>query len=337
MPFVGAPKLVVDGTDVVTVFNDHGNPRTTRISWKSPAPTKTAPPIGTNAPACAAAVGRVYCAASQYVYNASIRGGARATTTSTRSRGAVAAAAIGAGGVHALVAWLEQHASTEGLRHVAMGRVDDGEPFQISEEGSGATWVDIAEQGERAVVVSIDARTSMVPVHAREVRILADGKVKLEPDVVVSVGGAPGVGIRVAAGAAAKGTVFALLPDAKDAHDFGLSLIRLEEPFREESPRSWSVYPNGLDPAPVAASRRGEAIWTAFARPAAAIAARVIVEIARVDDAGGLQQVGISMPTEAPSELSVAVDPRDALWLAVGGSNEVTLERWECPTKSKPK
>ena len=53
------------------------------------------------------------------------------------------------------------------------------------------------------------------------------------------------------------GPSWSLLPIAKDVGSFGLAIVRLDEPPRVDEPVVWSMYPNGLDPAPIAAASGG--------------------------------------------------------------------------------
>jgi hypothetical protein len=166
------------------------------------------------------------------------------------------------------------------------------------------------------------------------VRAAGDGKPILGKDVVVTVGGAPERGVRIAGGiGGAHGYV--LLPEAKDARDFGLSLVRLDEPLREDLPRTWTMYPNGIDPAPTATASQSGVMWAAFARPANPSGKPIVVELGRTlnRESGNLVTAGISQPAETPTDLGVAVDPRGGVWLTIATVNATTLERWECPRK----
>jgi hypothetical protein len=63
------------------------------------------------------------------------------------------------------------------------------------------------------------------------------------------------------------GDAVALLPTAKDFHDFGLAQLLLESNGGEAAEPQWQLYPNGLDPAPVATTRMCGKTFMLFARP----------------------------------------------------------------------
>jgi hypothetical protein len=134
------------------------------------------------------------------------------------------------------------------------------------------------------------------------------------------------------------GVGLGLLPIAKDVGDFGLALVRIDDPPKVDEPMAWSIYPNGLDPAPVAAAvdtpaSGGPVTWIARVRPATRDPASVkILEIGSVA-AGSLQFVAryiVPGTSGVIKEASLLADGRGGLWLSwldVAGS---WLERLVC-------
>ncbi len=143
--------------------------------------------------------------------------------------------------------------------------------MRISEDGSGATAVDLAVRGPSLLALSIDARAALTAMHVRSV--VYEGAAKLGEDAVVFVGGP---GDRQTGGTLA---VPASGPGCAAAHrqgrfDFGLAIVRLDDPPHVDEPTVWSMYPNGLDPAPIAVATRPRGPWVARVRPRAASLAR---------------------------------------------------------------
>src|SRR5262249_20799214 len=126
----------------------------------------------------------------------------------------------------------------------------------------------LAARGASVLALTIDARTALTAMHVREIRY--DGHARLGEDVVVFVGGPGERRTAPALLVPTSGPVWGLLPIAKDVGTFGLALVRFEDPPRVDEPTFWSIYPNGLDPAPVAATPGNGAEWVARVRPAAA-------------------------------------------------------------------
>src|SRR5262249_42940331 len=134
------------------------------------------------------------------------------------------------------------------------------------EDGSGATYVDLAPRGDGLIALTIDARVAMTPAHARPLT-LDQGKLAIGKDAVIFVGGSAerhNAGTLVTAN---DGTAFSLIPVSEGAPRFGLAPLRIDDPPADDSSVVWSFYPNGLDPAAVAATRGESAMHVARVRP----------------------------------------------------------------------
>ena len=64
-----------------------------------------------------------------------------------------------------------------------------------------------------------------------------------------------------------EGVMFALVAVANAYNAFGMAAVQLPLPPTEDLPVAWSLYPEGLDPAPLAASRGVSPIRIARVRP----------------------------------------------------------------------
>ena len=193
----------------------------------------------------------------------------------------IAAAPLGDG--HAVVAYLADRKTTEGVVMVAYAVLDDGEPVRLSEDGSGATFVTLVPRGDGVLAAYVDARSVLTPVHARTLT-RQEGALRLGPDAVVFVGGAPEGLPRLALAAPKQGPALALLPMPEGARQFGMAVIRIDDPPADDEPFGWSLYPEGLRPAPVAATHVGGRPYFARVRPASdARGAPHVLELGRLD------------------------------------------------------
>jgi len=139
----------------------------------------------------------------------------------------------------------------------------------LSSEGSGASSVALAASGTGLVAVMLDLRSAMSPVHARTIEIAESGPARLGPDVVVFVGPSPEGHSEIAAAPSPEGPI-AFIPFAPDTSSFGLSSLLIgKEPHLDAAVR-WRMYPNGIEPAPVAGAVLCGRTWVAYARPSAA-------------------------------------------------------------------
>ena len=144
--------------------------------------------------------------------------------------------------------------------------LNDGPPVRLSEEGSGATSIELVERDYQIVALTVDARVAMAPTHARVLRVQG-GKLEVGKDAVIFVGGPAE---RHTTGTLAfdkEGVMFALVAVANAYNAFGMAAVQLPLPPTEDLPVAWSLYPDGLDPAPLAASRGVSPIRVARVRP----------------------------------------------------------------------
>lgn len=142
----------------------------------------------------------------------------------------------------------------------------EAEVLDASADGHGATSVNLVHGTPHPRLVVLEGRTSMSPIHSRVVRV-TPRRMLLEPNEIVWIG--PGshdlTEIHAIAGQAGSTVVF--LPTQKDFHDFGLAQLLIKKDGGESNEPQWQVYPNGLDPAPVATAHFCQEDYVIFARP----------------------------------------------------------------------
>jgi hypothetical protein len=142
----------------------------------------------------------------------------------------------------------------------------DGHPtLELTPDGAGASSVAIARHGEGLLVVAIDGRSAMTPVHARKLR-WKDGHPELDPDVVTWVGGPAQTWTEIVLGSS-RGRAFAHVPIERDVTHFGLATVDVGEDPKMDSSVSFFDYPNGIDLAPAAAIELCGRSYLSFARP----------------------------------------------------------------------
>lgn len=167
---------------------------------------------------------------------------------------------------HDLVAFIKE-IDDAALAHVWVGRPGEkGKVLRLSPEGSGATSVAIVHGSQHPRVIVLAGRTGMSPLHLREVRVTDNGATLGEDEVVwVGPGSHPLTEIHALEGR--HGRTIAFLPTAKDFNDFGLAQLAIPARGGEIKQPGWRIYPNGLDPAPVAAAKICGDGYLLYARP----------------------------------------------------------------------
>jgi hypothetical protein len=106
----------------------------------------------------------------------------------------------------------------------------------------------------------------MSPLHVREI-IVTGFAAALCEDEVVWVGPGSHPLTEIHALESQGGSAVAFLATAKDFNDFGLAQLSIAAQGGEIQPPGWRIYPNGLDPAPVATSQICKGHYVLYARP----------------------------------------------------------------------
>jgi hypothetical protein len=150
---------------------------------------------------------------------------------------------------------------------VAMLWLDGEEALRLSPEGAAASSVAVAATDDGLIASYIEGRSGMSPVHARRLRMKGKKPV-LDDDVVAWIGGSAQSLTEIVGGSSSAGEAWAFVPLERDATRFGLAEIRLGSEPQMGAPVTWRAYPNGLDPAPLAAAEACGGTMVAYAQPA---------------------------------------------------------------------
>lgn len=141
-----------------------------------------------------------------------------------------------------------------------------GERLLLTPEGSQATSVNLVPSNGDLLAIVLEGRTSMSPIHAR--RLLLRGKVPhVREDVVVWVGPPSQPLSEVVSLAGPQGDAWAFLTLERSITEFGLAWFRVAGDPEMDVEVSWLTYPNGINPAPVAAGTACGRSLVLFARP----------------------------------------------------------------------
>jgi hypothetical protein len=182
---------------------------------------------------------------------------------------------------------------------------------------SGATSVTLVPNGTTPLVLTLEGRTSMSPVHAQQLRV-APQRVNVPEDQVVWVGPGSETLTELTAVPTTQGRTLALLATARNITDFGLGQFVVDESPKTVDVVNWLAYPNGIDPAPVAALSLCGASYVFFARPSDARPhSPQELRVSRVDG-GKVGDGEIIAHSRAFNDISVAPRPDGAVlsWTA---------------------
>jgi hypothetical protein len=282
-----------------------------------------------SSPPCSVAGADIFCMDAQGAVTRTPRSAVLGTVVGKGRPGSRVAAATLAGS-HALVAYIAERKTPEMTVSEAFASVDGAPPVRISEEGSGATVVTLAPRGAGVVAMLLDGRAAMTPVHARALEYRGD-KLEEGPDAVVFVGGGAERQTSGVLALGPAGSAFALVPIAGES-GFGMAAVHLGDPPVTDEKTAWSIYPNGLDPAPIAATVGVSPIRVARLRPVTARADSARgVELGKLDDAGAFTPYGMISTTGRVSSLEIAVDAARSLWIYYTDAAGSWLERRMCP------
>jgi hypothetical protein len=324
--FVGAGQALM----AELVFNEASRPRFSGIPFTQRRSFMDVPmPPKTSLPGCAVLSNFVYCPdANGEIHRTE---GGEKDTVVARGRAGTPLSVAKIAPDHVLLAYIRDETTTEGVVRVAEVKLDDGPPVRLSEEGSGATHLEVLSRGESALALTLDGRTAMTPTHVRVVRAL-DGKASLSRDAVVFVGGPAERNTRGRIALSADGAAFVLAPLAHPVEGFGLAVVRLSDPPTEDEPAVWSMYPNGVDPAPLAVTRSVSPIRIARVRPSASEpGASLLLEVGELSPAGEFHAKCILAEAAYIKDVELDVDREGAMWLFWRDTRGSHLERRALP------
>ena len=119
---------------------------------------------------------------------------------------------------------------------------------------------------------------------------------------------------------------------ANSADAFGMAAVRLSPSPTEDEPVAWSLYPNGLDPAALAASRGVSPIRVARVRPSAREpdASRVL-EVGDLAPSGQFSAKCVLAQAAYIKDVKLEIDRQGAMWLFWRDTHGSHFERRALP------
>jgi hypothetical protein len=332
--FTGPASLVATeaGVDVITHKNGlisvesfAAEPLKT-AKWK-PGRSLDAPPVSASKPVCASTGPFAFCSDANGDLHRALRAQASDEVIGHADLGARIVAATLAG--HTLLGFLAARTTTEGRLSEAFVKVDNNPPVRVSEDGNGATEIAFAARGAEVVALLVDARRAMSPVHARVLSF--PGHLAVGPDTVVFIAGGADRQVSAALATSASGATFALMPTTTE-HGFGLVSAKIESPPKTDAPTHFSLYPNGIDAAPIAATHGGTSMYVARVRPVAAEPAALrVLELGRLDGEGSFSPLGLVNTTGSVVFFASELYGEGGVWIYYTDAGGSWLERRACP------
>lgn len=324
--------------DPTIVFNREGSPRRVTLpalpkinaakrAGRKPERLALGEPASrATAPGCAHAGGFLFCmSTSGALHRTTLTGEGHTLIGNGRAGAPISASTIGP--AHTVVAFLADRKTTEGLVTMAFAALDESAPVQLSEEGSGATFVALAPRADHALAMYIDARRALTPLHARTLAVKA-GKLDLGTDAVIFVGEGTEGRRAGAVVVGPSGAAFGLLPLFKDTTTFGLAAIRIDERPRDDAAVTWSAYPGGLDNAPVATTSGASPVRVLRVLPASSEAtAKKVLELGEIDDSGAWKPLCAVAERGSFNDVSLLADRFGTLWIVYTDGDGTWIER----------
>ena len=331
-PFTGPAALSVHDNALDIATHQNGVLHITSFPLDSSgAKRKELPgqPTKSSRPACAVAGDYVFCSDGNGNVHRALHAQASDQIFVHTDAGSRVSAAPMSGG-HVALAYLAVFSTTEGHVSQAFVRVDETEPVRISDEGSGATDVVLAERGNEVVALYVDARLAMSPLHARTISF-EGGKTHLGADNVVYVGGGSDHQVLVALGSDSAGAMLGLMPTTAD-DGFGLAAVKIESPPKIDEPSELSPYPNGINTAPIAATLGAKKMYIARVRPMTADATSPhVLELGHASAAGNYTSFGLVASAGSVKDVAIVADKSGAVWIYYTDQDGSWLEKRGCP------
>jgi hypothetical protein len=334
----GAPALsmrkTAAGAELVVVSNEGGRPRLERFAigprgTARSSSTDPSEPVKTSLSPCATALDMVFCGdPSGLVRRARVTDDGKVADEAevVRARPGAPLSAAALAGHHVMLGYLVDAQRREGAVTEAWATVDGGAPVRLSEDGAGATFATLASWGQAVVALYVDSRSALTPIHARVARY-EGGALTLGADAVVHVGGPWERYVTGAISVRAGGGATGLVPLSTD-DGFGLTTFPLDDPPKVDVASKHTPYPNGLDPAPVAATVGQPGAVVALVRPRSREAgAPRVLELGRLDERGVFQGGCVLAQASRFTHVALAPDDQATLWVAWSDDQGAHLER----------
>ncbi len=170
-------------------------------------------------------------------------------------------------------------------------------------------------------------------MHARRIR-LASGRPLLGEDIVVWVGGGIQPLTEMTILPTGEHDLIGLIPHERSMKEFGIARLDIGMSPGMDTPTTWTLYPNGIDPAPVAAAHLcGEPVMLYAAPETAAPDSHQELLLRALDDPSGKRFLRIAS-SRAFYFASIAEVPGGALsvWVTDEGTRASTVR---CTSRPK--
>jgi hypothetical protein len=211
--------------------------------------------------------------------------------------------------------------------------VEGQSPELLTAEGNSTHSVALVHTDDGVLAFSVQARMAMTPVHVRRIRF-ASGHPLLGDDTVVWVGGGIQPLTEMTLLPTGDKGLAGLIPHERSMKEFGLARLDIGMNPTMDTPTTWMLYPNGIDPAPVAAARVcGEPAFLYAAPEKAAPDSPQELLLRAMSDASGARALRLSSG-RAFYFASIAEVPGGALsvWVTDAGTFACTVR---CTTRQK--
>jgi hypothetical protein len=164
----------------------------------------------------------------------------------------------------------------------------------LTAEGNSTHSVSLVQTEAGVLALSVQARMAITPVHARRITFPA-GAPALGDDVVVWVGG--GIQPLTEMTVLPSGTqdLYGFIPHERSISEFGIARLDIGMSPSMDTKATWLLYPNGIDPAPVAAGHVCGAPALLYAAPeSSAPGSSQELVLRTVGDAGAARSVRVA-------------------------------------------
>lgn len=131
--------------------------------------------------------------------------------------------------------------------------VEGAPSLRITSEGNSTHSVSLVQTETGVLALSVEARMAMTPVHARRIGF-PGGAPELGDDVVVWVGGGIQPLTEMTVLPSGAQGLYGFIPHERSISEFGIARLDIGMSPTMDTKATWMLYPNGIDPAPVAAS-----------------------------------------------------------------------------------
>ncbi|HEX4476325.1 MAG TPA: hypothetical protein VH142_14665 [Polyangiaceae bacterium] len=201
----------------------------------------------------------------------------------------------------------------------------EGAPSEVlTAEGNSTHSVSLVETDDGVVALSVQARMAMTPVHARRIRF-PSGHTLLGDDVVVWVGGGIQPLTEMTVLPSHGNDLWGFIPEERSITEFGIARLDITQTPTMDTKTNWVLYPNGIDPAPVAAGHVcGEPVIVYAEPQTPAPESEQELVIRAVEDAAGERRATLAQ-AKGFAEVSIAEVEGGAL--VTWASNDATAAR----------